>query len=59
MDHIGNLALKLEGSADGGPNWITTVANTKVNEWEELVFDANLPSIEGPNLPAKGHVYAR
>ncbi|HRD08424.1 MAG TPA: T9SS type A sorting domain-containing protein, partial [Saprospiraceae bacterium] len=42
-----------------GPNWITTVANTKVNEWEELVFDANLPSIEGPNLPAKGHVYAR
>lgn len=59
MDHIGNLALKLEGSADGGPNWITTVANTKINEWEELVFDANLPSIEGPNLPAKGYTYSR
>ena len=59
MDHIGNVALKLEGSPDGGPNWITTVANTKVNEWEELVFDVNLPSIEGPNLPAKGHIYER
>ncbi|MBK8110939.1 MAG: T9SS type A sorting domain-containing protein [Saprospiraceae bacterium] len=59
MDHIGNLALKLEGSADGGPNWITTVANTKINEWEELVFDVNLPSIEAPNQPAKGFTYSR
>ncbi len=59
MDHIGNLAIKLEGSADGGPNWITQVANTKINEWEELEFDANLPSIEGPNMPAKGHTYSR
>lgn len=54
MDHIGNLALKLEGSTSGKPNWITTVANTKVGEWEELCFDASLPSIEGPFEPASG-----
>jgi hypothetical protein len=59
MDHIGNLALKLEGSADGGPNWITQVANTKINEWEELEFDVNLPSLESPNLAAKGFTYTR
>jgi hypothetical protein len=59
MDHIGNLALKLEGSADGGDNWIIAVPNTKINEWEELEFDANLPSIEGPNKAAKGFTYSR
>lgn len=59
MDHIGNLTLKLEGSTNGGPNWLTTVKNTKVNEWEELVFDATLPSLEPPLSPAKGFVYAR
>ncbi len=59
MDHIGNLTLKLEGSADGGDNWVISVPNTKINEWEELTFDVALPSIESPNKPAKGHVYAR
>ncbi|MBK8699022.1 MAG: T9SS type A sorting domain-containing protein [Saprospiraceae bacterium] len=59
MDHIGSLSVKLEGSPDGGQNWITTVANTKINEWEMLEFDANLPSIEGPNAAAAGHIYAR
>lgn len=56
-DHIGNLTLKLEGSPDGGANWVQTVANTKVGEWETLVFDVSIPSIEGPNMPAAGHVY--
>jgi hypothetical protein len=59
MDHIGNLTLKLEGSANGGQNWATTVQNTKINEWEELVFDASLPSIEPPFAPAKGFTYTR
>lgn len=54
MDHIGNLALKLEGSTSGQPNWIQQVSNTKVNEWEELCFDVNLPSLESPNTPATG-----
>lgn len=54
MDHIGNLALKLEGSTSGQPNWIQQVSNTKVNEWEELCFDVNLPSLEAPNTPASG-----
>ena len=59
LDHIGSVSLKLESSTNGGDNWIISVPNTKVNEWEELVFDASLPSIELPNTPAKGHIYAR
>lgn len=59
MDHIGPVALKLEGSTDGGSDWIITVPNTKINEWEELVFDASLPSIDPPNMPAAGHTYTR
>ena len=57
FDHIGNLTLKLENSADGGTNWVQTVANTKVNEWETLTFNVALPSVEAPNLPAAGHIY--
>ncbi len=59
MDHIGSVSLKLEGSTNGGDNWVTTVPNTKVNEWEELVFDASLPSIEAPFTAAAGHTYTR
>jgi hypothetical protein len=59
MDHIGSVSLKLEGSADGGDNWVATVPNTKINEWEELVFDVSLPSIETPFTAASGHNYAR
>ncbi len=57
FDHIGNLTLKLENSADGGANWVQTVANTKVGEWETLTFNTALPSIEAPNMPAAGHIY--
>ena len=57
MDHIGNLTLKLEGSSDGGANWVQTKVNTVVNGWETLVFDVTVPSIEGPNMPASGHIY--
>ncbi len=57
FDHIGNLTLKLEGSPDGGANWVQTVANTKVAQWETLTFNVALPSIEGPNMPAAGHIY--
>lgn len=58
MDHIGNLSLKLENSTDGGSNWIITVQNTLVNQWETLYFDATIPSIEAPNTPAAGHTYS-
>ncbi|MBK9733918.1 MAG: hypothetical protein IPO92_02680 [Saprospiraceae bacterium] len=58
MDHIGNVALKFEGSTSGKPNWIQTVANTKINEWEELCFDASLPSLEGP-FEAAASTYTR
>jgi hypothetical protein len=59
MDHIGSVSLKLEGSPNGGDNWVVAVPNTKVGEWEELVFDATLPSVEAPNTAAAGHLYTR
>ncbi|MEZ5044480.1 MAG: T9SS type A sorting domain-containing protein [Saprospiraceae bacterium] len=58
MDHIGNVAIKLEQSTTGGDNWITTVANTKVNEWEELCFDFSVPSLEDSKQPATGRAFA-
>lgn len=39
MDHIGNFAVKLEGDAVNGAFLEIPVANTKVNEWEELTFN--------------------
>ncbi len=41
MDHIGNFAVKLEASQSVPPaqNIELPVKNTKINEWEELVFD--------------------
>ena len=38
-DHIGNFAVKLEGSAAGPNNIEVPVANKKVNEWEEITCD--------------------
>ncbi|RMG18152.1 MAG: T9SS C-terminal target domain-containing protein, partial [Bacteroidetes bacterium] len=39
MDHIGNFAVKLEGSQTGAPAIEIPVPNTKTDEWEELTFD--------------------
>lgn len=39
MDHIGSFSFKLEGSKDGGSNKNMSVKNTRINEWETLVFD--------------------
>ncbi|MDX1911780.1 MAG: T9SS type A sorting domain-containing protein [Saprospiraceae bacterium] len=39
MDHIGNFAVKLEGSSTGAPAFEIPVPNTQVNAWEELTFD--------------------
>lgn len=39
MDHIGNFAAKLEGSPTGPNNVEIIVANTKVNEWEEITLN--------------------
>ena len=39
MDHIGNFAVKVEGSATGAPGFEIPVANTLINQWEELTFD--------------------
>ncbi|HUR30829.1 MAG TPA: hypothetical protein VMZ69_05320, partial [Saprospiraceae bacterium] len=58
MDHLGSLTLKLENSTDGGSNWVVTVPNTRVNEWETLIFDTTLPSIEAPNTAAAGYTYS-
>lgn len=59
FDHIGNLALKLEASTTGGPNWITTVPNTTTGEWEEICFDLTANSIEDPFQSATGHIYGQ
>lgn len=58
LDHIGNLALKLENSSTGGANWVQTQPNTLANGWEELCFDLSLPSLEAPFTAAQGHVYS-
>jgi len=39
MDHIGNFAVKVEGSLTGAPAKEIAVANTKINQWEELTYD--------------------
>jgi Secretion system C-terminal sorting domain/SprB repeat/HYR domain len=54
MNHIGNLALKLEQSNSGQPDWIKIVANTQINQWQELTFNCALPSDEGPNQVPTG-----
>lgn len=59
MDHPGNLALKLEASSTGGPNWLTTQEVTTANEWVEICFDPTEASLEDPFQPAAGHVYTR
>lgn len=59
MDHIGNVAMKFENSTSGGANWIATVPNTVMGEWEQLCFDVTLNSEEDPFTPADGQVYAR
>jgi hypothetical protein len=51
------LALKLEqGSLD---NWVTTQEITETSTWTEVCFDITANSIEAPELPAAGGVYAR
>jgi Secretion system C-terminal sorting domain len=59
MDHIGVVLIKLEDSPNGGSNWERSVVNTKINEWEELVFDATLPGLVDPFTPAAGFIYKR
>ncbi len=39
MDHIGNFAIKLEGSTTGAAPVELPVDNTLTGEWEELTFD--------------------
>jgi hypothetical protein len=39
MDHIGNFAVKLEGSRTGQPVIEIIVPNSVTNDWEELVYD--------------------
>jgi hypothetical protein len=39
MDHIGNFAIKLEGSQTGAAPLELIVPNTVINAWEELTFD--------------------
>ena len=51
MDHLGSFSLKFEDSSDGGPTTSITIKNTKVNEWETLVFDFKDAIIGSPTYP--------
>lgn len=57
MPSVSSVSLKLEGSSNGGPNWILTSPNTMSGVWEEVCFDVTQPSFEDPFMPAFGNVY--
>lgn len=59
MDHIGNIGLKLEASSTGGSNWIQTVENTVVDQWEQLCIDLSLNGLEDAMTPAAGHIFGQ
>jgi len=48
MDHLGSFSFKLEDSKDGGSNANISVQNTRINEWETLVFDFKDAIFGGP-----------
>lgn len=50
MDHLGSFTLKLEKSTDGGQNTALSVKNTKINEWETLLFDFEDAIHGGPSF---------
>jgi len=53
----GDVRLKLEGSTDGGPNWITSQIISETQTWVDVCFQASAPSIEAPFEPATGFTY--
>src|SRR5690606_17962905 len=58
MNHAGNIALKLEASTSGKPNWIQQADVTTVDEWVEICFDPTEPSLEAP-FEAANSTYER
>ena len=59
MDHIGTISVKFEEAMGGAPNWIQSVSNTLVNEWETVCIDFTAPSLEDPFTPAIGDTYSK
>ncbi len=62
MDHIGNVAFKVEGSTTDGPDWIQVANYLLPNTWQELCFNVNEPSLPDsgtPGDPAIGNIYTR
>ena len=57
-DHIGNIAIKLEGGPEG-TNWVQTVENTVMNQWEQVCVDLSMPGLEDSMNPATGNVYTQ
>ncbi|MEE9349154.1 MAG: sialate O-acetylesterase [Flavobacteriaceae bacterium] len=51
MDHIGSFSFKLEKSQDGGSDTNISVKNTRINEWETLVFDFKDAIFNAPTYP--------
>ena len=59
MDHIGNVALKMEASSTGVEDWILSMPNTVMNQWETICYDLSEASIEGSATPATGNIYGQ
>jgi len=59
MDHVGSVSLKLEGSTNGGANWLQTQPVTAINQWVEVSFNMTLGSIEPPFTAASGFNYVQ
>ncbi len=51
MDHLGTFSFKLEGSTDGGTDRVISVKNTKINQWETLLFDFTDAIYDSPSYP--------
>ena len=59
MDHPGNMAVKLEAPVGGGETWITKQDYTTPNQWQELCFSVDAPSLEDSKQPAAGKVFGQ
>lgn len=57
MPVAGDVRLKLEGSTNGGNNWITSQIVNETETWVEVCFSASQPSLEDPFTAASGFTY--
>ncbi len=54
-----NLLLKVEGSANGAPNWEFAQQIDDTQTWVDVCYNVESPSAAGPFQPATGGIYSR